>query len=168
VAQILHVLTASLDHAQGVLTAALAAGFRESGAVSVASAKTGESNPIVAVRSAGYSFDSIIGYQDGDGNNVALVDERYLRTLVDIADERFGINLDRITRFRRALLETNDPKLSTARGGSKADWEDADARKQRKREEGLARQQAIQNQVTREDVDSLKEGDMGNMEKMFT
>ena len=157
-----------MDHAQGVLTAALAAGFRESGAVSLGSAKTVESNPMVAVRSAGYSFDSIVGYQDVDGRNVALVDERYLRTLVNIANERFNINFDRISRFRKALLKTSEPKLSTATGGSKPDWEDADARKRRKREEGLARQQALQNHVSREDTHSTREEDMGTMKEMFS
>lgn len=161
VAQILHVLSASMDHAQGVLTAALAAGFRESGAVSLGSAKTVESNPMVAVRSAGYSFDSIVGYQDVDGRNVALVDERYLRTLVNIANERFNINFDRISRFRKALLETYEP---TATSGSKPDWEDTDARKRRKREEGLARQQALQTQVSREENNSSAPENTDSME----
>lgn len=165
VAQILHVLSASMDHAQGVLTAALAAGFRESGAVSLGSAKTAESNPIVAVRSAGYSFDSIVGYQDVDGRNVALVDERYLRTLVNIANERFNINFDRISRFRKALLETYEP---TATNGSKPDWEDTDARKRRKREEGLARQQALQTQVSREDNNSSAPENIDSMEGIFS
>ncbi|KAA8618404.1 TYW3 domain-containing protein [Pyrenophora tritici-repentis] len=141
---ILHILSASLEDAQRVLTAALAGGFRESGAVSLGSTKTGESNPMVAVRSAGYSFDSIIGYQDDEGRNIALVDERYLRTLVDIANERFRINFDRIGRFRTGLLEMYQPSTSNGTGSSKPDWEDAAARKQRKREEGLARQQALQ------------------------
>ncbi|KAI4695257.1 uncharacterized protein J4E84_001882 [Alternaria hordeiaustralica] len=162
---ILHVLSASMDHAQGVLTAALAAGFRESGAVSLGSAKTAESNPIVAVRSAGYSFDSIIGYQYGDGRNVALVDERYLRTLVNIANERFNINFDRISRFRQALLETYEP---TATSESKPDWEDTDARKRRKREEGLARQQALQTQVSQEDSNSSAPENIDSMEGIFS
>jgi tRNA wybutosine-synthesizing protein 3 len=156
-----------MDYAQGVLTAALTAGFRESGAVSLGAAKTGESNPMVAVRSAGYSFDSIIGYQDSDGSNVALVDERYLQTLVTIANERFKINVDRITRFRKALLETYETKPSDATGGSKPDWEDADARKRRKREEGLARQQALQSQVAQDNSGSSGEGDVDSMQGMF-
>ncbi|KAF1940681.1 hypothetical protein EJ02DRAFT_379380 [Clathrospora elynae] len=143
---ILHILSASLDHAQRMLTAALTAGFRESGAVSLGSTKMRESNPMVAVRSAGYSFDSIIGYQNEDEHNIALVDEKYLQTLVGIANQRFKINTDRIDRFRNALLEIYQPVTSITTGSSKPDWEDADVRKQRKREEGLARQQAMQNQ----------------------
>lgn len=129
-----------------MLTAAMGAGFRESGALSIGSTKTGESNPMVAVRSTGYSFDAIIGYQDDQGHIIALVDEGYLRILVCIANERFNINNDRIARFRTALLAAYESQNSTEAGSSKPDWEDGDARKQRKREEGLARKQALQSQ----------------------
>lgn len=140
--QILHILSASLEHAQQVLSAALAAGFRESGAVSLAASKSNESNPMVAVRSAGYSFDAIIGYQDQDCHNVPLVDERYLEVLSNIANDRFRINTERIARFRTALLETYQPVKGT-NGSFKPDWEDAEVRRRRKREEGLARQRAL-------------------------
>jgi tRNA wybutosine-synthesizing protein 3 len=142
--QILHILSSSLDHAQRILNAALSAGFRESGAVSLGSSKTGESNPMVAVRSTGYSFDSIIGYQDEGGRSNTLIDESHLRTLVCIANERFKINVERIARFRTTLLESYQPTSTSTQGISKPDWEDADTRKQRKRAEGLARQRAIQ------------------------
>lgn len=122
----------------------MGAGFRESGAVSLGASKLGEANPVVAVRSTGYSFDSIIGYQDEAGRNVSLIDENHLRTLVCIANERFKINVERIARFRTQLLESYRPTSETTSGSSKPDWEDADARKQRKRAEGLARQQALQ------------------------
>lgn len=141
---ILHILTASIQDAQVVLTAALSAGFRESGAVSLGSMKTGESNPMVAVRSTGYSFDSIIGYQDEQGRNIAIVDKSCLETLICIANERFNINEERIARFRTALLATSQSPIFGAPGSSKPDWEDADERKRRKREEGLARKQALQ------------------------
>ncbi|KAE8848042.1 hypothetical protein PTNB73_01885 [Pyrenophora teres f. teres] len=165
---ILHILSVSLEDAQRVLTAALAGGFRESGAVSLGPTKTGESNPMVAVRSAGYSFDSIIGYQDDDGRNIALVDERYLRTLVDIANGRFKINLDRIVRFRTALLEMYQPSTSNATSSSKSDWEDAAARKQRKREEGLARQQALQTEKSNSSVDASKADEIDSIDGMFS
>lgn len=122
----------------------MGAGFRESGAVSLDSSKTGEANPVVAIRSTGYSFDSIIGYQNEEGHNISLIDEGHLRTLVCIANERFKINVERIARFRAQLLESYQPLSITKFGASKPDWEDADARKQRKREEGLARQRALQ------------------------
>lgn len=120
----------------------MGAGFRESGAVSLGSSKSGEANPVVAIRSTGYSFDSIIGYQDDEGRNISLVDEGHLITLVCIANERFKINLERIARFRTQLLDSYQPALIS--GPSDSNWEDADVRKQRKRAEGLARQQALQ------------------------
>ncbi|EUC38915.1 hypothetical protein COCCADRAFT_353 [Bipolaris zeicola 26-R-13] len=159
---ILHILTASIDDAQHVLNAALAAGFRESGAVSLGSTK-GESNPIVAVRSAGYSFDSIIGYQNANGDNIALVNEKYLQTLVSIANERFKINLDRITRFRNALLDAQQQSTSHP-----PDWEDADARKKRKREEGLARQQALKNKYEKDNQNESTEKDLDDIGGMFS
>lgn len=157
-----------MPKAQLVLAAALAAGFRESGAVSLASTKAGDSNPMVAVRSAGYSFDSIIGYQDGDGSNIALVDDRYLRVLLHIANERFKINLDRIARFRNALLEAHRSGPSHGPGSSKSDWEDAEARKRRKRAEGLARQQALQSQESRDAPAGIAGHDAHDVANMFS
>jgi tRNA wybutosine-synthesizing protein 3 len=164
--QILHILSASIEHAQRILAAALAAGFRESGAVSLGSTKTGEANPMVAVRSAGYSFDSIIGYLDGESRNISLVDERYLRTLVCIANDRFKINTERISRFRAALMESYQANPSTG-ASPKVDWEDADVRKQRKRAEGLMRQQALQNSLPQKAMD-MEAAEVENINGTFT
>lgn len=120
----------------------MGAGFRESGAVSLGSSKSSEANPVAAIRSTGYSFDSIIGYLDDEGRNISLIDEGHLRTLVCIANERFKINLERIARFRTQLLDSYQP--ASISGLPDSNWEDADVRKQRKRAEGLARQQALQ------------------------
>jgi tRNA wybutosine-synthesizing protein 3 len=122
----------------------LSAGFRESGAVSLSATRTGESTPIVAVRSTGYSFDSIVGYHDESSRNILLVDEKHLATLIGIANDRFRINTERIARFQNALMHAFKPSDSGAGGSNKPDWEDAEARRRRKREEGLARQQALQ------------------------
>ena len=142
-------MTASLEDSQRVLSAALSAGFRESGAVSLAPAKNGELNPMVAVRSTGYSFDAIVGYHDEQGKNVALVNEDYLGTLVGIANERFQINTERITRFEAALIEQYKPRTTKDVKSESGEWEDAEARKRRKRKEGLARQQALKTQDNR-------------------
>jgi tRNA wybutosine-synthesizing protein 3 len=163
----LHILNASLDHAQKVLNAGMGAGFRESGAVSLGASKSGEANPVVAIRSTGYSFDSIIGYQNESGQNVSLMSETHLRTLVCIANERFKVNVERIARFRTKLLESYQPTTNAASGSSKPDWEDLDARKQRKRAEGLARQQALQNASSEQKAstgnESLDIDDIGDM-----
>jgi tRNA wybutosine-synthesizing protein 3 len=58
---------------------------------------------MVAVRSAGLSFDSIIGYQSEDGRLVSLVDEEYLHVLMRIANQRFQTNTERISKFRGLL-----------------------------------------------------------------
>jgi tRNA wybutosine-synthesizing protein 3 len=137
-----------LDDSQRVLTAALSAGFRESGAVSLSASKSTEANPIVAVRSTGYSFDAIIGYQDEQGENIALVDEAYLQTLVAISNERFQVNEERISRFRSALLNQYDRDRIVCTATPKPDWEDAETRRQRKRQEGLARKKQLEAQKT--------------------
>ncbi|KAF3052195.1 hypothetical protein E8E11_008988 [Didymella keratinophila] len=154
---ILHILSASLDDAQRVLNAGMRAGFRESGAVSLGESKSGEANPVVAIRSTGYSFDSIIGYQDETGRNISLMNEAHLRTLVCIANERFKINEERIARFRTQLLKSYKPVPTPQSRGSKPDWENADARKQRKRAEGLARQQALQSAIAEQKVSTEDE-----------
>lgn len=124
--------------------------------MSLSAKNSAESNPIVAIRSAGYSFDSIIGFQDENGQNTALVDEQYLQTLVCIANQRFKINTERIERLRAALARATDPALS---GATKPDWEDADVRKRRKREEGLARQRALQAQSSRGENTTIDDDD---------
>lgn len=141
--QILHILAASLEDSRRVLTAALTAGFRESGAVSLNQMQSGELNPMVAVRSTGYSLDSIIGYQNDSGTNISIVDENYLQTLIGVANGRFNINTQRITRFRSSLLEQYKLHSDMDLLPTGPVWEDAKVRKQRKREEGLARQQAL-------------------------
>ncbi|KAK7189299.1 hypothetical protein DPSP01_003420 [Paraphaeosphaeria sporulosa] len=162
---ILHILTASLEDCQRVLTAALSAGFRESGAMSLAPSRSGELNPMVAVRSTGYSFDSIIGYHDSSGQNIALVDGNYLRTLVHVANERFQINTERIARFRVALLQQY--QQNERHRGAISEWEDAGARKARKRAEGLARQQALKVQIESDSTNNVsaatQDGDLSNV-----
>jgi tRNA wybutosine-synthesizing protein 3 len=100
---------------------------------------------MVAIRSTGYSFDAIIGYKDNVGDNIAFVDEAYLRVLVGIANDRFRVNAERIARFQSSLLAhfCDSSAASSALAGKDAQWEDTNTRRQRKREEGLARQRAL-------------------------
>jgi tRNA wybutosine-synthesizing protein 3 len=133
--QILHILTASLDHAQTVLRAALSAGFRESGAVALTGSAQQPAMPIIAVRSIGLAFESMIGFESG-GKRQAVVSEEYLRLLVQIANERFTENKKRMERFH-AVLQT---ALAAAKPGKHLDWEEAGARRERLRSEGLKRQ----------------------------
>ncbi|KAL2007534.1 hypothetical protein VTN00DRAFT_8972 [Thermoascus crustaceus] len=157
---ILHIMAATLKHAQPVLTAASSAGFRESGLQSLRCLdddNDDDTSPIiVAVRSSGLSLESIVGYCDGeDGNGEpiirSLVTEEYLRMLVGIANERFEVNADRVERFQTKLMELFSVPQA-AQSGSKgkgkgkvksrpAGWEDPEARRERKRAEGLRRKE---------------------------
>lgn len=139
---ILHVLTASPTHAQVLLQSALRAGFRESGALNITPQADCTATPIVAVRSTGLSFESLIGYEV-DGIECSLVPETHLRMLMDIANERFAENAKRIARFREAFWEmVMEPRRVRLNPEGKQ-WENAATRRQRMREEGLRRKQAL-------------------------
>ncbi|PHH76871.1 hypothetical protein CDD82_3769 [Ophiocordyceps australis] len=139
---ILHVLAASLAHAQLLVTCALQAGFRESGAINVAES---QQPPIVVVRSTGLAFASLIGYETFDGTRIRLVSDGYVEMLAAIVHERFAENTKRIERFRRALHSA----LGVARHRVNPDgreWEDMAARRRRMRDEGLRRKAALESQ----------------------
>jgi tRNA wybutosine-synthesizing protein 3 len=105
--------------------------------------KDGSITPMVAIRSNGLALDSIIGYLNEHGEAICIVPEVHLRLLIDIANERFKVNADRIERFRQAVLSAYAvPKA----GFTGVEYEDAATRKARKRAEGLVRQQAVRAQ----------------------
>lgn len=85
----------------------------------------------------GLGFESLIGYQTGD-RRIRNVSKDYLYTLMGIADERFVENTRRIERFRDALRAAVQGKPARLNAEGK-EWEDAAARKERKRAEGLRR-----------------------------
>jgi tRNA wybutosine-synthesizing protein 3 len=149
---ILHVMAASLRHAQPLLAAAINAGFRESGVQSLRSLDDPEACPMVAVRTAGLGVEAIIGhagwpdeleieYQRPEGSELyaseyeALVTEEYLGILVGIANERFEANKHKILRFRTCLREAIAMQLKKEHEAEA--WEDTETRRQRKRAEGL-------------------------------
>ncbi|KAI7092796.1 hypothetical protein KC343_g21201, partial [Hortaea werneckii] len=113
---ILHILTSSLTSAHHAASAALQAGFRESGINSTQEGKDGSpACPMVAVRSSGLAFDCIIGYYaegespEDQGTIKPMVSEGYLRTLVSVANQRFRTNIERRERFRATLLKNAGP-----------------------------------------------------------
>ncbi|KAK4189209.1 methyltransferase TYW3-domain-containing protein [Podospora australis] len=147
--QILHVLTASHEHAQLVIQAGMEAGFRETGAVSLLPKKPEEDpTPIVAVRSMGLSLESMVGMQDAAGNRWSLLGESsgyYLQQLVRTSHKLYAENQRRIARFRAALdrsldFEAADVKKKKKKG---EDWEDAETRRERKRLEGLQKREEV-------------------------
>ncbi|RAL10999.1 tRNA wybutosine-synthesizing 3 family protein [Aspergillus homomorphus CBS 101889] len=158
---ILHIMAATLHHANPVLSAASSSGFRESGLQSLRCLDTDDADgpsPIVAVRSAGMALESVIGYceeeddeNESDANEPiihSLVTEEYLEMLVAISNERFVVNSERKERFRSSLLEiysTDYTQGAKAKGKAKpADWEDPAARRERMRAEGLRRKQQLE------------------------
>jgi tRNA wybutosine-synthesizing protein 3 len=144
--QILHILTASLTHAQKVLTAALTSGFRESGAINIASTSQGPTNPMVAVRSSGLAFDCIIGYLSSEGAPRSFVSESHLRTLVEIANDRFQTNSQRIERFRASIRSQNWRRSDGDDVLKDGHHAQSRQRRERKRAEGLMKQKQARDQ----------------------
>lgn len=131
-------MTASLQHAQRILSAAINAGFRESGVQSLKNLDDPNAFPMVAVRTAGLALGSVIGctgVNERDVKILSLVSEGYLRMLVNIANERFQANTERIARFSAHLFKSTSAK--------NLEWEDPEARRERKRAEGMKRRQEM-------------------------
>lgn len=136
----------------------MSAGFRESGIHSITGS---DPNPIVAIRTMGLSFSSIIAYATPSSEIKPMVPETYLRALVTIANSRFTVNTERTERFRRALLGL-DVK---AKEGAEGEWEPADVRKERKRAEGLRRKEELELQRKSQDErqESYDQNDHGQL-----
>ncbi|KAK4172473.1 methyltransferase TYW3-domain-containing protein [Triangularia setosa] len=144
---ILHILTASNGHAQRVVQAGMEAGFRETGAVSLLSRQDDDHNPIVAVRSMGLSFESLVGIEGSNGTRKAVVGSGYLDRVVKNSERLFKENEKRIERFRKALKTAFEENPKRKEG-----WEDAETRRERKRLEGLKRKEEIQKQKEAEEA----------------
>lgn len=96
--------------------------------------------PMVAVRCNGLAMDSIIGIIDSSNERIRkMVNDIYLKTLLKICNLRFEDNKRRIDAFdaRVGVLLFGDGKEK-----AKA-CEDKEARKARKREEGLRKQRGL-------------------------
>ena len=126
-------MTASLQHAQPILSAAINAGFRESGVQSLKNLDDVNAFPMVAIRSSGLAFGSLIGYVDQTDNDEirSLVSEEYLKLLLSIANDRFDANTVRINRLQANLLQTSHKRNTI--------WEDQESRRERMKTEGLER-----------------------------
>ncbi|KAK0121665.1 hypothetical protein ONS95_009952 [Cadophora gregata] len=139
---ILHVLTASLQQAQIVLSAALQAGFRESGALNLTSSTADPPTPMVGIRSMGLALESVIGFES-EGREICMLPEWQLKHLVEVSNQRFLENTKRIERFRTLLREMSVSGAGLARESKKGEdggeWEDAVVRRERKKAEGLRR-----------------------------
>ncbi|KAJ9658508.1 hypothetical protein H2198_003660 [Neophaeococcomyces mojaviensis] len=136
---ILHVLCSSLQAAKPLLAAAINAGFRESGVQSLKALDDEAAGVMVAIRTAGVGFESVVGWveEGGTGEEVyrSCVDEGLLSMYVQIVNGRFGWNEERRERLRvelEALKRREEEDV-----GRRSEWEDKEVRRRRKREEGL-------------------------------
>ena len=100
---------------------------------------------MVAVRSAGLAFESLLGVQDAAGQRKSFVSPEARVQLVEVANERFVENTKRVERFRRALLEAlrGGAGRKSKDGDGGEGWEDPVARRERKRAEGLRRREGM-------------------------
>ncbi|KAI9804919.1 MAG: hypothetical protein M1833_006222 [Piccolia ochrophora] len=180
---ILHILSASLQHAQKVLTAALTSGFRESGAVNVTPGQGHTAMPMIAVRSAGLALESIIGGTSqivGENHTRpgSMVSERYLHMLTSMANRRMKENTSRLQRFHAALRELCSPTESHDAAPSHAlscrgtpsdtrDWEDANDRRERLKAEGLRRKLELRKQPKLTDDLPVDQDGLEQMNTLF-
>ncbi|KIX93623.1 uncharacterized protein Z520_10529 [Fonsecaea multimorphosa CBS 102226] len=166
---ILHVHCATLRHARPLLAAAVNAGFRESGVQSLRALEDIEHGVMVAVRTAGLAFETVVGFasttrrdspRESEGQSESqsevmhrVVSEEYLALCAGVVNERFAWNVQRRERFRRELKRAMEKGgLGSETKEARSRWEDKDDRRRRKREEGLERQKLLQNGATRDAV----------------
>ncbi|KAK9366328.1 tRNA wybutosine-synthesizing protein [Lipomyces kononenkoae] len=124
---ILHVLCANSEIARQLMGIAIAAGFRESG----------YNGNIVAVRCS-LRIDAPVGYLSPSGESIVpLVDDNYLKTLMQMSIERYMENRRRTDRFFESL------KKSFNLGDANKSVESKEERRIRKREEGLRKQRDL-------------------------
>ena len=83
----------------------------------------------------GLGFESLVGVLVG-GEVELLVTPSYLRILVETGNQRFRENANRTARFRTAFLEATHKLPGKP-------WEDTEARRARKKEEGLRRREQL-------------------------
>ena len=141
---ILHIATSGQQQAQVALTAALEAGFRESGIGSLLNSRDQVTNPTVAVRTSGLSLDSIIGFLSptpGRPDIIPMVSESYLRTLVRVVNERFRENEERTMRFRFAFFKQAELHGELGMHRGRRGFESRAERAERKRFDGLRRRE---------------------------
>lgn len=92
---------------------------------------------MVGIRSMGLALESLIGFES-DGQGICFVPESQLKVLLEVSNDRFVENTKRMERFRLLLKETGHVQQETRRKGMDGDeWEDPQARRERKRAEGL-------------------------------
>ncbi|PWW78436.1 hypothetical protein C7212DRAFT_357074 [Tuber magnatum] len=134
--KILHIQTLDLQTARIILTAALSAGFRESGIMNPG--LTEHSFPTIAIRCNGLVMDSIIGVVNAPHPGIKMiVDENYLKTVMLVSSLRFEDNKRRVDAFSGKIEQILFNQGQVPSKESKGE------RRIRKREEGLRKQKIL-------------------------
>lgn len=100
--------------------------------------------PIAYIPSS--TSSSTTGTTTGTGEEkiYLMVSLSYLRVLIDLSNDKFRMNVAQMARFEERLTkhlltaETATPKKVGDQGG---EWEDKEARKERKKREGMLKQE---------------------------
>ncbi|KAF7726966.1 hypothetical protein EC973_008161 [Apophysomyces ossiformis] len=128
---ILHVEASSQDTSMRLTSLAYQAGYQNSGMT------PSRSRHMLAIRST-HKLDTPIAYVDPvTGKICCLVNPGYLRLLMDMSNEKFRQNMDRMKAFEIMMQAEVDSVTS------KTHEETKEERRQRKKKEGIARQQAM-------------------------
>lgn len=92
-------------------------------------------HPMVAIRTQSLNLDCVVGVTSSDSSAIhPLVTKEYIQLLLQVCNERFVENKKKMDKLSGDLEKVLFPAPAEP-----SNWEDAEARKLRKREEGLAR-----------------------------
>ncbi|KAG0165334.1 hypothetical protein DFQ28_008935 [Apophysomyces sp. BC1034] len=128
---ILHVEASSQDTSMRLTSLAYQAGYQNSGMT------PSRSRHMLAIRST-HKLDTPIAYVDPETNKIhCLVKPAYLRLLVEMSNEKFKQNMDRMKAFESMMQAEVDHTMA------KTCEETKEERRERKKREGIARQQAM-------------------------
>ncbi|RVX69385.1 hypothetical protein B0A52_06981 [Exophiala mesophila] len=147
---ILHIQCASLAHARPLLSAAINSGFRESGVQSLRILDDPGAGVMLAIRTAGLTFETVVGCLGEDGLH-KMVTEDYLAMCAHVVNQRFRWNSERKERLTKEIRIAMQRQMTE--NTRTQDWEDKDDRRRRKREEGLQRQKQQLNTALELDLD---------------
>ncbi|KAG0357923.1 hypothetical protein BG005_002988 [Podila minutissima] len=146
---ILHIEASTPTAAKQFLNHSLFSGYRNSGILP--SAK----RTMLAIRST-LKLDAPIAYIPHPTTSASsttssssdpiylMVSLTYLRVLIELSNDKFRANVDQMGRFERRLTEhlvggANSSAQGGVKQGDQGAWEDKDARRERKKREGLER-----------------------------
>jgi tRNA wybutosine-synthesizing protein 3 len=99
---------------------------------------------MLAIRST-HKIDTPIAYVQG-GSIKCLVDPAYLVLLLTMSNQKFESNMERMKVFEDAMAQM----LTKAQQAQ--DWEPKEARRQRMKQEGLAKREQQQHRQKQEDL----------------